>query len=73
MAISDRLGGPKICMPVEYNNSGALVSGMIYAVRANGNVDICIFTSSGASAVTNIPYAGGSAPPASGQFSYVRF
>lgn len=59
MAVNDKGGGPKVGMPVYYNNAGTVTAAMIYAVRSNGLVDINWFGSGGATAATSVGYSNG--------------
>lgn len=57
MAVNDKGAGPKVGMPVLYNNSGTVTSAIIYAVAAaTGLVSLCWFGAGGATSATGVGY-----------------
>jgi hypothetical protein len=56
MSSPDRGAGPQITQDVLYNNAGTVTAATIYAVNANGTVNLVWYGSAGATSATSVGY-----------------
>jgi hypothetical protein len=57
MSSPDRGAGPQITQDVLYNNGGTIIAGTMYAVNANGTVNLVFFgTATPATSATGVLY-----------------
>jgi len=56
MSSPDRGVGPQITQDVLYNNGGVITAAMIYAVNANGTVNLVFSSTAGATSAASVLY-----------------
>jgi len=56
MSSPDKGAGPQLTQDVLYNNGGTIIAGTIYAVNANGTVNLVSFDAAGATARLSVGY-----------------
>jgi hypothetical protein len=56
MSSPDKGAEPQITQDVLYNNAGTITAATIYAVNANGTVNLVFFSAAGATSATGVLY-----------------